>query len=111
MFRHTFGVIAALLVGTAPASATAPSPDKLPLKARIEAAQSKIHTLKTVLDGPKTDATPIEKAQWRNFNPWNNHHWQNFSPWNNHHWQNFSPWNNFRNYWNNFHHPSWHNFR
>src|SRR3954447_12789217 len=105
MFRHTFGVIAALIVGAAPAAATTSSPDKSPLKARIEAAQSKIHTLETVLGSPKTDATPIETAQWQNFNPWNNYQWQNFNPWNNYQWQNFNPWNNFRNYWNNFRNP------
>lgn len=45
MFRNTFSLIAALLLGSAAASAATPPANEMPLQSRIEAAQKTIDRL------------------------------------------------------------------
>lgn len=88
MFRNTFALVAALLLGNTAASAATPPASEMPLQSRIEAAQK---TIDNLIGGQPESAgeTDIKTAQH-----WHDHHWNN---WHNH-------WNNWANHWHNHHH-------
>ena len=85
MFRHTFGVLAALLVSTSPASAATTAPGPESLTSRIAAAQTTLKQLEKMIHEPEAEsaASTTVAQHWHNYRPWDN--WNN---WRNGHWHN-----------------------
>ena len=111
MTRYPFSVLALLLLGANPTSAS-PVPSDLPLAKRVEMAQVTIEKLGALAQEEEDHTLLAQWANWRNYGPWRNFGWRNggwrnYGPWGN--WRNFVPWRNWRNFvpWRNWRNIYW----